>query len=133
SGGAGGLAEPLPWPRTRGSRRLEPHVELAGAFRREVAAVGALIEEGGYDVVLINGLVNPHAGFAGAREGVGVVWQLLDTHHPMVLRRVLMPLVTSQSDVVMSTRMAVAAAHPGAVPLSDRLVAPLPPPAPPTL
>jgi glycosyltransferase involved in cell wall biosynthesis/ubiquinone/menaquinone biosynthesis C-methylase UbiE/uncharacterized protein YbaR (Trm112 family) len=125
---AGGVpVETLPLHRVRGSRRLEPHIDLAGAFRREVAAIGALIEEGGYDVVLINGLVNPHAGIAGAREGAGVVWQLLDTHHPMALRRVLMPLVTSRSDVVMSTGRAVAAAHPGAVALEDRLVTFFPP------
>jgi glycosyltransferase involved in cell wall biosynthesis/ubiquinone/menaquinone biosynthesis C-methylase UbiE/uncharacterized protein YbaR (Trm112 family) len=112
----------LPLHRIRGSRQLEPHVELAGAFRREVEGVRSLIREGGYDVVLINGLVNPHAGIAGAREGVGVVWQLLDTHHPPALRRVLMPLVISRSDVVMSTGTAVAAAHPGALALGDRLV-----------
>jgi glycosyltransferase involved in cell wall biosynthesis/SAM-dependent methyltransferase len=119
---AGVPVQTLPLHRIRGVRQLEPHIELAGAFRREVAAVRSLIEEGDYNVVLINGLVNPQAGIAGARESVGVVWQLLDTHHPMTLRRVLMPLVTSQSDVVMSTGRAVAAAHPGAVTLGDRLL-----------
>jgi glycosyltransferase involved in cell wall biosynthesis/ubiquinone/menaquinone biosynthesis C-methylase UbiE/uncharacterized protein YbaR (Trm112 family) len=119
---AGMPVETLPLHRIRGARRPEPHAELVGAFRREVAAIGSLIKTGGYDVVLVNGLVNPHAGIAGAREGAGVVWQLLDTHHPMALRRVLMPLVTSRSDVVMSTGRAVAAAHPGAIALGDRLV-----------
>jgi glycosyltransferase involved in cell wall biosynthesis/ubiquinone/menaquinone biosynthesis C-methylase UbiE/uncharacterized protein YbaR (Trm112 family) len=114
--------ETLPLHRIRGSRRLEPHVTLAAGFRSEVAGIRSLIEDGGYEVVLINGLVNPHAGIAGSRAGAGVVWQLLDTHHPMVLRRTLMPLVTSLSDVVMSTGTAVAAAHPGALALGDRLL-----------
>jgi glycosyltransferase involved in cell wall biosynthesis/uncharacterized protein YbaR (Trm112 family) len=112
----------LPLHRIRGSRRLEPHVQLARGFRGEVAGIRALIEEGGYDVVLINGLVNPHAAIAGAHAEVGVVWQLLDTGHPMVLRRMLMPVVTSRADVVMSTGRAVAAAHPGALGLGERLV-----------
>jgi glycosyltransferase involved in cell wall biosynthesis len=112
----------LPLHRIRGSRRLAPHVALAGTFRREVDGIRSLIREGGFEAVLINGLVNPHAGIAGSSEGVGVVWQLLDTHHPPALRRVLMPLVTSRSDVVMSTGTAVAAAHHGALALGDRLV-----------
>ncbi len=124
---AGVPVETMPLHRIRGSRRLEPHIELVGTFRREVAGIRSLIQEGGYEVVLLNGLVNPHAGIAGARAGAGVVWQLLDTHHPMALRRVLMPLVTRRADVVMSTGRAVAAAHPGALALGDRLVCFFPP------
>jgi glycosyltransferase involved in cell wall biosynthesis/uncharacterized protein YbaR (Trm112 family)/2-polyprenyl-3-methyl-5-hydroxy-6-metoxy-1,4-benzoquinol methylase len=112
----------LPLHRIRGSRRLEPHLRLAAGFRGEVKGIRSVIDDGGYDVVLVNGLVNPHAAIAGARQRIGVVWQLLDTHHPVALRRVLMPLVTRLSDVVMSTGMAVAEAHPGARALGDRLV-----------
>jgi glycosyltransferase involved in cell wall biosynthesis len=108
--------------RIRGTRRLKPHVELAGAFRRDVDGIRSLIRDGGYDVVLINGLHNPQAGIAGSSEGAGVVWQLLDTNQPPLFRRVIMPLVSRRSDVVMSTGTAVAAAHPGALALGDRLV-----------
>lgn len=125
--GAGVPVVTLPLHRIRGVRRLEPHVRLVADFPREVAGIRALIRDGGYDAVLINGFPNPHAGVAGAREGVGVVWQLLDTGHPMALRRALMPLVRSRADIVMSTGTAVAAAHPGALGLGDRLMTFFPP------
>lgn len=117
----------LPLHRVRASRRPSPHLRLAARFAPEVGAIRRTISEGGFDAVLINGLVNPHAAVAGRLEGIGVVWQLLDTLPPMPLRRALMPLVANLADVVMSTGVEVARVHPGALRLDERLVYFFPP------
>jgi glycosyltransferase involved in cell wall biosynthesis len=99
---------------------------LAG-LPREVMALRRLIRERSIDVVQVGGLVNPHAAIAARLEGAGVVWQLLDTRAPMVLRRLLMPWVLTLADVVMTTGVGVARVHPGAADLGSRLVPFYPP------
>lgn len=99
---------------------------LAG-LPREVMALRRLIRERSIDVVQVGGLVNPHAAIAARLEGVGVVWQLLDTRAPMLLRRFLMPWVLMLADVVMTTGLGVARVHPGAISLGSRLVPFYPP------
>jgi glycosyltransferase involved in cell wall biosynthesis len=93
----------------------------------EIVALRRLIRERSIDVVQVGGLVNPHAAIAARLEGVGVVWQLLDTRAPMVLRRLLMPWVLKLADVVMTTGVGVARVHPGAAGLGPRLVPFYPP------
>jgi glycosyltransferase involved in cell wall biosynthesis len=88
---------------------------------REVAALRNLIRKRAIDVVQIGGLVNPHGAIAASLEGVPVVWQILDTRPPMALRRLMMPLVLRLSDAVMTTGREVAAVHPGAESLGERL------------
>ena len=102
-------------------------VRFLGSLPREVAALRRLIRDRSIDVVQVGGLVNPHAAIAARLEGVGVVWQLLDTRAPMVLRRLLMPWVVVLADVVMTTGVGVAHAHPGATRLGSRLVPFYPP------
>ncbi|MBZ5515067.1 MAG: WecB/TagA/CpsF family glycosyltransferase, partial [Acidobacteriia bacterium] len=53
-------------------------------------------------------------------ERVPVVWQLLSTFAPLPVRLVLMPAVVYLSDVVMTTGLAIARAHPGATRLGHR-------------
>jgi glycosyltransferase involved in cell wall biosynthesis len=96
-------------------------------FPREIRAIRKLIRQQSIDIVLVCGLVNPHAAIAARLEGVPVVWQLVDTRPPMALRRLIMPLVTRLSDVIMTTGMAVARVHPGATSLGTRLVPFFPP------
>jgi len=93
----------------------------------EVAALRRLIRERSIDVVQVGGLVNPHAAIAARIEGAGVVWQLLDTRAPMMLRRLLMPWVIALADVVMTTGTGVAQVHPGVSALGSRLVPFYPP------
>jgi len=52
---------------------------------------------------------------------VPVVWQLLDTFAPMPLRLAMMPFVLAWADAIMSSGMAVARAHPGALLFGERL------------
>jgi glycosyltransferase involved in cell wall biosynthesis len=103
------------------------HLGHAAAFWSEVHAIQDLLRDIETDVVLINGLVNAQAAFASRLAGVPLVWQLIDTRSPMVLRRLLMPIVTSLSDAVMTTGDIVARLHPGAEKIGDRLVPFFPP------
>ncbi len=109
--------------------RIDPrlHVGFVFGFASEVARIRRLIRERQVNLVLLGGLVNPHAAIAARLESVPVVWQLLDTRTPIALRRAMMPLVTAAADVVMSTGMEVARVHPGALDLGERLVPFVPP------
>lgn len=112
----------LPLGRLRAVRDAQTHVRMARQFRHDVGRLRGLIRASRSDLVLINGLANPHAALAARLEGVPVVWQLLDTFSPMKLRRAMMPVVTATADAVMSTGRAVAEQHPGATSFGERLV-----------
>lgn len=102
-------------------------VRFLASMPEEVATLRRLIRQRSIDVVQVGGLVNPHAAIAARLEGVGVVWQLLDTRAPMMLRRLIMPWVIALADVVMTTGAGVARVHPGAAALGSRLVPFYPP------
>ncbi len=112
----------VPLSRLRATRDPRVHVELVRSFRSEVGRLRSLIRTLDVDLVLVNGLVNPHSAVAAHLEGVPVVWQLLDTFAPMPLRATMMPLVTRVADVIMSTGRAVADEHPAASSFGERLV-----------
>lgn len=112
----------LPLSRLRAVRHPATHLRFAREFRAEVQSLRRLIRDLEIDLVLVNGLANPHAAIAGHLEDTPVVWQLLDTFAPMALRRIMMPLVTATADVIMSTGRAVAETHPGAMKFGERLV-----------
>jgi glycosyltransferase involved in cell wall biosynthesis len=78
-------------------------------------------------VVQVCGLMHPHGALAARLEQTPVVWQLLSTFAPPVLRRVLMPVVVKLADVVMSTGRDTAREHPGACAMGERLVPFFPP------
>ncbi len=99
---------------------------LAG-FAADVGRIRAVIRKRGIDVVEVNGLVNSQGALAGRREGVPVVWQLLDTRAPPILRSLTMPIVRRLSGAVMSTGVAVADAHGDRRDLAERLVPFYPP------
>jgi glycosyltransferase involved in cell wall biosynthesis len=117
----------VPLHRVRATVDPRPLLQLAAYLPGEVRAIRSVVREREIDIVQIGGLVNPHAAIAGKLEGVAVVWQLLDTRPPMVIRRMMMPLVVRLSDAVMTTGLKVAAVHPGAEALAERLLAFFPP------
>jgi glycosyltransferase involved in cell wall biosynthesis len=117
----------MPLHRLRATPHPLAHLRLAASFWPEVQAIRTVVRERDIDIVKINGLVNPHGAIAARLEGVPVVWQLVDTRPPMILRRAMMPLVTRLADVVMTTGRAVARVHPGAEALGDRLHVYFPP------
>jgi glycosyltransferase involved in cell wall biosynthesis len=112
----------LPLSRMRWAADPRVHMGFARSFRSEVRRLRGLIRVLEIDLVLVNGLVNPHAALAGHLEGVPVVWQLLDTFAPRPLRAAMMPLVTTLADVIMSSGRTVAETHPGATAFGERLV-----------
>jgi glycosyltransferase involved in cell wall biosynthesis len=111
----------MPLHRVRATVWPRPLLALLGNLPREVQALRRVIRERSIDVVQLSGLVNPHGAIAAKLERRAVVWQLLDTRPPMLVRRLMMPFVVRVADVVMSTGRAVAAVHPGAEELGERL------------
>lgn len=108
--------------RVRASVDPRLHVRFVAQFRSDVRRLRATLRSLEIDLVLLNGLVNPHAALAARLEGLPLVWQLLDTFAPMPLRLAMMPFVVTWADAIMSSGMAVARAHPGAVGFEHRLV-----------
>lgn len=96
-------------------------------FRTGVRAIQEIIRENEIDLVMIGGLVNPHAAIAARRENIPVVWQILDTRTPRLLVKLMMPVVKRLADVVLVTGKDVADAHPGARDFGERLYSYYPP------
>lgn len=112
----------MPLGRLRATPNPRVQASFALSFRADVCRLRGVIRRERVDLVLVNGLTNPHGALAAHLEDVPVVWQLLDTFTPMLVRRAIMPLVSSLADSVMSTGMAVAQQHPGASEFGERLV-----------
>jgi glycosyltransferase involved in cell wall biosynthesis len=112
----------LPMQRIRATRNALTHLRLVLGFAGQIRAIRKLIKQLDIDIVLINGLANPHGAIAAKALGVPVVWQVLDTYTPMSLRRLLAPMVRRYADVVMCTGRRVANTHPGVTDRPDRLV-----------
>ena len=117
----------IPLHRLRARLSFRAQTVFAVQFWPEVLAIRRIIRDQQIDLLMIGGLVNPHAAIAGRMEQVPVVWQILDTRTPTLLRKILMPVVKGLADVVMCTGMRVARAHPGAMGLGRRLVPFIPP------
>jgi glycosyltransferase involved in cell wall biosynthesis/ubiquinone/menaquinone biosynthesis C-methylase UbiE/uncharacterized protein YbaR (Trm112 family) len=79
------------------------------------------------EVVVIGGLVNPQAAIAARLEGIPVVWKIVDTRTPLLLRIGFLPLVLGLADVAMTAGRRVAVVHPGLRRLGERLVSYIPP------
>ena len=112
----------LPLLRIRATRNALTHLRFMLGFAGQIKAMRKLIRDLRIDIVLINGLANPHGAIAARALGVPVVWQVLDTYTPMSLRRLLAPMVRRYADVVMCTGQQVANSHPGVADRPDRLV-----------
>src|SRR5207253_8180460 len=79
-----------------------------------VRTLGAAIDSTGADVVQIGGLVNPHAALAARRRGAAVVWQIVDSRSPALVRRLAMVLVRRLADAVMFDGEGLVPLHGGA-------------------
>jgi glycosyltransferase involved in cell wall biosynthesis len=117
----------IPLHRLRATANPLIHVGFYSSLVPEVMSLRRVIRRRGVDVVQIAGLVNPHAALAARLEGVPVVWQLLDTRAPRPVAAVAMMFVRSLADVVMSTGVAVAKAHPGYSAIAERVIPFFPP------
>ena len=111
TGGVDVVAMPL--HRLRATPDPRRHLAASRQFRADVAALRRLIRERSIDLVEVGGLVNPHAAVAARREGVPVVWKILDTRPPATLRRAVMPLVRRLADAVLFDGAALVPLHAG--------------------
>jgi glycosyltransferase involved in cell wall biosynthesis len=119
------LQQPL--SRFRTGRAVGANARVVASLPWEVGAIRRLLRERSIDVVMVNGLVNPHAAIAARREGIPIVWLLLDTHSPAYARTLMRPVVLRLADVVLSTGRSVAHDHLGDAQLGERLVLFFPP------
>ena len=108
----------MPLHRLRATPDPVVQLRFAAHFWPEVQSIRRLIREHDIDLVQINGLVNPHGAIAARLAGIPIVWQILDTRPPMMLRRLLMPLVARLANSLMFDGNALTAVHPGAAALS---------------
>ncbi len=117
----------IPLLRLRATKDLRTQGRFLRAFRGDVESLRGLIRAHDVDVVQLNGLVNPHAAIAARLENVPVLWQILDTRSPQIVRVALAPFIQALADCVMTTGMRVAEVHPGLLRFGDRLVPYFPP------
>jgi glycosyltransferase involved in cell wall biosynthesis len=120
----------LPLLRPRASRNQQGLVNLMARYPGQIMRLRRLIEEEAVDVVEVHGLLNVDGALAGRLAGRGVIWQLIDTRPPPSLRWLMMPVVLSLADVIMTTGRAVAHQYHGAWLRPSRLVPFVPPVAP---
>ena len=116
-------------PLSRLRATVNPYVHLRHvlALSEQLRSLRALIRGTRADLVQLNGYVNPHAALAASSIGVPVIWQIVDTYTPSMLRWLLAPLVRRYSNVVMCTGQAVARIHRMAIRAQDHCVLFYPP------
>lgn len=112
----------MPLHRMRAIPSPKAHLDWIRHLRSEATAIAQLIHERNIDVVATNTLPNLHGALAARRANVPCVWQIIDTFSPPLARRIYTPFVLKLSDVVMTTGVKVADAHPGVKELGDRWI-----------
>jgi glycosyltransferase involved in cell wall biosynthesis len=112
---AAGL-EVVQMPLRRLRARLDPrfHLGFVRGLRTDIRALRQLIRDSEIDLLVIGGLVNPQGVFAARAEGAAVVWQIVDTRIPLLLRAAMMPAVDRLADAVMFGAEGLVGLHPGA-------------------
>ncbi len=106
----------IPLHRLRARRDPRLAFAFCRAFPAEVARIRRVIRERRVALLVVGGLVNPHSAIAARLEHIPVVWKIVDSRSPRVLRRVLMPLVDRLADSVMYDGQALVQLHCGLKP-----------------
>ena len=111
---AGGV-ETMEVPLVRLRASLDPRrlLRYLRGCRATVRALVEAIDRTGADVVIVSGIINPHAAFAARKRGAGIVWQIVDSRTPALLRRVAMVLVRRFADAVLFDGEALIDLHGG--------------------
>jgi len=117
----------MPLLRPRASRDKQGLVGLLAGYPGQILRLRRLVKTLEIDVVEVHGLLNLDGAIAGRLAGRGVVWQLIDTRPPPMLRWMMMPLVLLLADVIMTTGAAVASEYPGTRLRPTRLIPFIPP------
>ena len=108
---------------------LDPRIQFAffKGLVPEIASIRRIIRELNVDIVQVAGVQNIHGALAAKQEKVPIVWQLLSTYAPPLVRRILSPMVARLADVIMVTGKGTLLGHPGLEKLRDRVVIFFPP------
>jgi len=101
----------IPLHRARMTLNVITHLKFFLGFVREVFRIKKIISSNQFDVVLIGGLMNPHAAFASLLARVPLVWQIVDSRTPGLFIKLLMPLVRKLSHTVMFNGKGVQEMH----------------------
>ena len=117
----------MPLHRLRSTISIRIHLTFFLSLFKEIIQLRKFIINNDIDVVLINGLANPHGAIAAKLSGIPVVWQILDTRTPKIVSFFMMLLARAFSSVIMSTGVNVAKIHPFTSGLNNRLVNFFPP------
>ena len=102
-------------------RLLRPRASLANqsltglfvGYPRQVRHLMRLIRARDIDLVEVHGLLNVDGALSGRLTRRGVIWQLIDSRPPLLLRWLMMPFVLLFADVIMTTGSALALQYPG--------------------
>jgi glycosyltransferase involved in cell wall biosynthesis len=107
--------EVMKMPLGRLRARLDWRVQrnAIGTLAGDLPRLTRLIRSKQIELVVVHGLVNPQAAIAARLCRRPVVWQILDTRPPPVVRLAFAPLVRALASSVMTTGRAVAEAHRG--------------------
>lgn len=108
---AGGKTLLFPLSRLRKTLSPLEHFRFLLSFVNNVQTLRKIIRDLDINVVVINGLLNPHAAIAAKREGVPVVWQILDSFPPLIIRYAFWPILHRYANVIMCTGEKVARQH----------------------
>jgi glycosyltransferase involved in cell wall biosynthesis len=124
--GAGVEVITVPTHRLRRTLGPSAHVRFAAGFWRDVGIIRQVVRERQIDAILINGAAHPHGAIAGRREGIAVVWQIIEDL-PGALKYAMAPLMMRYADVVMTTGMTLATSYPWITRFANRLISFFPP------
>jgi glycosyltransferase involved in cell wall biosynthesis len=91
----------MPLGRLRATKSVNTQARFFRSALGDVKRIRQLIKAEAIDLVLIGGLVNPHAAIAARLEGVPVVWQIVDSRTPKPLRAAMMPVLNRLADATM--------------------------------
>lgn len=101
----------IPMRRLRASLDPQTQVGFWLHFAGDIGRIREVIRRCKVDLVVVGGLVNPHAAIAAKLEGVPVVWQIVDSRTPWPLRAVCMPLVNRWANAIMFCGKALVDLH----------------------
>jgi hypothetical protein len=110
---AGARVERIPLARVRKTRDPREHARLMLGLVPQVRALARIVEREGIEIVVNNGLMNPHAALAGRLRRVPVVWQVIDVSAPAPVRRAYVPAMRGLADALMSNGTRILDGYPG--------------------
>ena len=108
----------LPLGRLRRVRDPRAHLAFLASFPRQVLRLRHLIERLERPVVLVGTFSTPHAAIAAHLAGVPVIWHIVDSANPPLVRRAMMPLVRWLADAVVLGGASLETLHAGQRPLT---------------